>query len=100
MTVTPRTDPFTSEFRGKLVTFRPMFAADKESYRSFIRSLPAKDNYYLLVDVRDDGAIDHWAKQVAAGHTVGVFALEAQSSATAASTRTNCRGRGTPARCA
>jgi L-amino acid N-acyltransferase YncA len=76
MTVTPRADPFTSEFRGKLVTFRRLCADDKDSFRSFIRSLPAKDNYYLLVDVLDDGAIDYWAKQVAAGHTVGVLALD------------------------
>jgi ribosomal protein S18 acetylase RimI-like enzyme len=76
MTVTPRTFPFTSEFRGNIVTFRRMCADDKELFRSFIRSLPAKDNYYLLVDVRSDQAIDRWAQEVESGHTLGVVALD------------------------
>jgi ribosomal protein S18 acetylase RimI-like enzyme len=73
---TPRTYPFISEFHGKLVTFRRMAAEDKELFRSFIRSLPAKDNYYLLLDVRSDIAIDRWAEEVAYGHTLGVVALD------------------------
>jgi L-amino acid N-acyltransferase YncA len=76
MTVTPRTFPFTSEFRGHLVTFRRLSADDKELFRGFIRSLPAKDNYYLLIDVRSDQAIDRWAEEVADGHTLGVVALD------------------------
>lgn len=77
MTVTPRTLPFTSEFHGQLVTFRRMCAADKELFRSFIRSLPPKDNYYLLLDVRSDQAIDRWAEEVEYGHTLGVIASDA-----------------------
>jgi L-amino acid N-acyltransferase YncA len=76
MTLTTRTFPFTSEFRGQFVTFRRLCAGDKESFRNFIRSLPAKDNYYLLIDVRSDQAIDRWAQAVESGHTLGVVALD------------------------
>jgi L-amino acid N-acyltransferase YncA len=78
MSVTSRTFPYTSEFRGQLVTFRRMRAEDKELFRGFIRSLPAKDNYYLLVDVRSDQAIDRWAQEVESGHTLGVVALSGE----------------------
>ena len=37
-----------------IVKFRPMRAEDKELFKSFIRSLPRKDNYCLLIDVHDD----------------------------------------------
>jgi L-amino acid N-acyltransferase YncA len=73
--VAPRTYPFTGEFRGQLVTFRPICADDKQLLGSFIRSLPVKDNYYLLVDVHNDEAIDRWAKEVENGRTLGVVAL-------------------------
>lgn len=73
--VAPRADPFTAEFRGQFVTFRPICADDKERFRSFIRSLPAKDNYYLLEDVHNDEAIDRWATAVQDGRTLGVVAL-------------------------
>jgi L-amino acid N-acyltransferase YncA len=79
MTVTPKTLPFTSEFRGHLVTFRRMSADDKELFRNFIRSLPAKDNYYLLIDVRSDQAIDRWAQEVQDGHTLGVLAFDGET---------------------
>ena len=77
MTLTTHAFPFTSEFRGQLITFRLMCADDKALFRSFIRSLPAKDNYYLLLDVRSDQAIDRWAEEVESGHTLGVIALDA-----------------------
>jgi L-amino acid N-acyltransferase YncA len=77
MTLTASTFPFSSEFRGQFVTFRRMCPGDKEIFRSFMRSLPAKDNYYLLVDVRSDQAIDRWAEEVESGHTLGVIALDA-----------------------
>jgi ribosomal protein S18 acetylase RimI-like enzyme len=65
-----------SEFGDRLVTFRYMRAEDKELFKSFVRSLPHKDTYYLLVDVRSDRAIDRWAKGLESGHTLGVIALE------------------------
>jgi L-amino acid N-acyltransferase YncA len=89
MTVTPRTFPFTAEFRGQFVTFRYMCAEDKERFRSFIRSLPAKDNYYLLVDVRSDQAIDRWAQEVECGHTLGVVAFSGEEMIGYCSVETN-----------
>jgi L-amino acid N-acyltransferase YncA len=56
-----------------------MCADDKELFCSFIRSLPSKDNYYLLVDVRSDQAIDRWAEEVQYGHTLGVVALDGET---------------------
>jgi len=58
------------------VNFRPMQAEDKELFKSFIRSLPRKDNYYLLVDVHDDQAIDRWMEKIQSGQTIGVIATK------------------------
>ena len=44
------------------VTFRTLRTEDKELFKSFIRSLPRMDNYYLMVDVHDDQAINRWMK--------------------------------------
>ena len=59
-----------------IVKFRPMQAEDKELFKSFIRSLPRKDNYYLLIDVHNDQAIDRWMEKVRSGETIGVVATE------------------------
>ena len=53
-----------------------MRAEDKELFKSFIRSLPRKDNYYLMVDVHDDQAITRWMKRVESGEIIGVIGLE------------------------
>ena len=57
-----------------IVKFRPMQAEDKELFQNFIRSLPGKDNYYLLVDVHNDDAIDRWMDKIQSGQTIGVVA--------------------------
>ena len=57
-----------------IVKFRPMQAEDKELFKSFIRLLPPKDNYYLLIDVQNDQAIDRWIEKIHMGHTIGVVA--------------------------
>ena len=59
-----------------IVKFRAMRAEDKELFKSFIRSLPRKDNYYLMVDVHDDQAITRWMKRVESGEIIGVIGLE------------------------
>jgi ribosomal protein S18 acetylase RimI-like enzyme len=51
-------------------------AEDEELFKSFIRSLPGKDNYYLMVDVHDDQALSRWMKRVESGEIIGVIALE------------------------
>jgi ribosomal protein S18 acetylase RimI-like enzyme len=51
-----------------------MQAEDKELFKSFIRSLPRKDNYYLLIDVQNDQAIDRWMEKIQSGQTIGVVA--------------------------
>jgi L-amino acid N-acyltransferase YncA len=58
------------------VPFRSLRIEDKELFKSFIRSLPREDNYYLMVDVHDDQAIDRWMKRVESGEIIGVIALE------------------------
>ncbi len=58
------------------VIFRSLRAEDKELFKSFIRSLPRKDNYYLMVDVHDDHAINRWMKRVESGEIIGVIGLE------------------------
>ena len=58
------------------VTFRSLRIEDKELFKGFIRSLPRKDNYYLMVDVHDDQAINRWMKRVESGEIIGVIALE------------------------
>ncbi len=57
-----------------IVKFRAMQVEDKELFKNFIRSLPRKDNYYLLYDVHDDEAIDRWMEKIQSGHTIGVVA--------------------------
>ena len=76
MSATPRTYPWASQFGGRPVTFRLMKAEDKDLFKHFIRSLPQEDNYYLLVDVHRDPAIDNWMKGVASGRVLSVIALE------------------------
>jgi len=58
------------------VIFRSLRAEDEEFFKSFIRSLPRKDNYYLMVDVHDDQAINRWMKRVESGEIIGVIGLE------------------------
>ena len=58
------------------VTFRAMEGEDKELFKKFIRSLPRRDNYYLLVDVQNDQAIEHWMENVQSGQIIGVVAME------------------------
>ena len=58
------------------VPFRSLRAEDKELFKSFMRSLPRKDNYYLMVDVHDDQAINRWMKRIESGEIIGVVALE------------------------
>ncbi len=76
MTTTPGTHPRESRFGGRTVTFRSLRTEDKELFKSFIRSLPRKDNYYLMVDVYDDQAIDRWMNRVESGEIIGVIALD------------------------
>ena len=76
MSTTPETHPREAQFGGRPVTFRSLRAEDKELFKSFIRSLPRKDNYYLLVDVHDDQAINRWMSRVESGEIIGVIALE------------------------
>ena len=45
-------------------TFRSLRAEDKELFKSFIRSLPRKDNYDSTVDVHDDRAMGCWTERV------------------------------------
>jgi len=59
-----------------IVKFRRMQAEDGDLFRSFIRTLPCQDNYYLLFDVRDDHAIDHWMEKVQSGEIIGFVATE------------------------
>ena len=77
MSTTPETLPREAQFGGRPVTFRSLRAEDKELFKSFIRSLPRKDNYYLLVDVHDDQAINRWMSRVESDEIFGVIALEA-----------------------
>ena len=76
MTTALRTYPWTSVFAGRPVTFRHICPEDKALFTTFIRALPARDNYYLLVDVGTDQAIERWVEDVEYGHTIGVVALE------------------------
>ncbi len=57
-----------------IVKFRPIQAEDKELFKAFIRSLPRKDNYYLLIDVHNDQAIDRWMEKIQSEQTIGVVA--------------------------
>lgn len=76
MSTTPRTYPWASQFGTKSVTFRLLRAEDKELFKSFIRSLPAEDNFYLLVDVQKDSAIETWMHGIQSGRTLSVIAVE------------------------
>jgi len=76
MSAPARTYPWASHFGGRAVTFRFMRPEDKELFKKFIRSLPRKDNFYLLLDVHNDQAIDSWMKRVESGHIQSVIALE------------------------
>jgi len=76
MSTTPRTYPWASQFGGRPVTFRLMRADDKELFKAFIRALPQEDNFYLLLDVQKDAAIDDWMKGIESGRTLSVIALD------------------------
>jgi RimJ/RimL family protein N-acetyltransferase len=76
MSTTPRTYPWASQFGPSSVTFRLMRADDKDLFKTFIRSLPAEDNFYLLVDVQKDAAIDNWMHGIESGATLSVIAVE------------------------
>jgi RimJ/RimL family protein N-acetyltransferase len=76
MLTAPGTPPWESHFGGRAVTFRSLQTGDKELFKSFIRALPRRDNYYLLVDVRNDQAVDRWMNRIETGQTTGVAALE------------------------
>jgi len=73
---TPRTYPWASQFGGRPFTFRLLKAEDKELFKKFIRSLPDADNYYLLLDVHKDSAIDAWMHGIESGRTISVIALD------------------------
>jgi len=53
-----------------------MKVEDKELFKKFIRSLPDEDNYYLLLDVHKDSAIDAWMHGIESGRTISVIALD------------------------
>jgi len=76
MSAIPRTYPWESQFGGRSVSFRLMRYEDKGLFKRFIRSLPAEDNFYLMVDVQSDRAIDEWMKGIESGQTTSVIALE------------------------
>ncbi|MGP6156415.1 MAG: N-acetyltransferase family protein [Vulcanimicrobiaceae bacterium] len=76
MTATPRTYPWESLLGDQLVTFRMMSAADKDIFKDFVRSLPRRDNYYLMLDMHSDQSIDLWFKRVETGQTLSVIALQ------------------------
>jgi len=76
MSTAPRSYPWTSQFGAQSVNFRLMNTGDTELFKSFIRSLPPEDNFYLLVDVHKDSAIDTWMKGIESGATLSVIALE------------------------
>jgi len=76
MSTTPRTYPWASQFGGRPVTFRLLRAEDKELFKAFIRSLPQEDNFYLLVDIQKDSAIDDWMRGIESGRTLSVVAIE------------------------
>ena len=58
------------------VMFRSMRIEDKELFANFLRSLPRKDNYFLLVDVHTNQTIQRWMDNVKTGRTIGVLALK------------------------
>ena len=70
------TYPSETQFGGRSVIFRLLRGADKDLFKRFMRSLPPKDNYYLLVDVHNDQAIDRWMNRVESGQTACLIALE------------------------
>ena len=76
MSATPRTYPWESQVGGRPVIFRLLRLEDKDLFKHFIRSLPAEDNFYLMVDVQNDKAIDEWMRGVASGQTTSVVAIE------------------------
>src|SRR5579863_2462441 len=76
MSVTPRTYPWESQLGGRPVSIRLMRLDDKDLFKKFIRSLPAEDNFYLMVDVQSDRAIDDWMRGVESGQTTSVLAIE------------------------
>ena len=76
MSATPRSYPWASQVGGRPVTFRLLRSEDKDLFKKFIRSLPQEDNFYLLVDVQKDRAMDEWMKGIESGQTVSVIAIE------------------------
>ena len=64
------------EDNAMIVNFRPMQVADKELFKSFIRALPRKDNFYLMVNVHNDEAMDRWMEKIESGETIGVIATK------------------------
>jgi ribosomal protein S18 acetylase RimI-like enzyme len=71
------------------IVFRSMRSEDKELFANLLRSLPRKDNYYLLVDVDNDQTIERWMNKVESGETIGVVALQGDQMVGYCNLRTN-----------
>jgi ribosomal protein S18 acetylase RimI-like enzyme len=72
----PRLYPWDSQLGEHPVTIRLMTGDDKRLFADFIRSLPQKDKYYLMLDMHSDRSIDSWVRRVESGETVSLIATE------------------------
>ena len=61
----------------------------KELFANLLRSLPRKDNYYLLVDLNNDQTIQRWMDKVESSQTIGVVALQGDQMVGYCNLRTN-----------
>ncbi len=61
---------------GKMLELRLMTGADRELLLDFARSLPKLDLMFLRMDITDPRNVDEWIKNIDAGRTVTVLAID------------------------
>jgi len=61
---------------GKMLQFRLMGPADRDSVVAFARDLPRQDILFLRIDITDPRNVDEWLRNIEAGHTITVLAFD------------------------
>ncbi len=66
--------PMNLKLGGRNIELQMMSAQDRDAIIAFVRSLPATDLLFLLVDLTQQAAIDEWIEQLEAGYSTAIVA--------------------------
>ena len=74
---------------GRVVSLRLMDAGDRQKILNFAASLPPDDLLFLRTDITEPGTVDEWIRNIDAGRTLTVLALQEDQLAGYASLHTD-----------